>query len=59
MLTLSPWQRLTSAALCLLRERERRLPRLAWQVWQAGYCVAERLILAQLQQAAGYSGSLA
>jgi hypothetical protein len=38
--------------LCSLRERERRLAHLAWQMWLAGYRVEDRLILPQLQQAA-------
>lgn len=38
--------------LCSLRERERRLAHLAWQMWLAGYRVENRLIRTQLQQAA-------
>ena len=37
--------------LCSLRERERRLAHLAWQLWLAGYRVEDRLIRTQLQQA--------
>jgi hypothetical protein len=37
--------------LCSLRERERRLAHLAWQMWLAGYRVEDRLIRTQLQQA--------
>lgn len=36
--------------LCSLRERERRLAHLAWQVWLAGYRMEDRLIRSQLQQ---------
>lgn len=38
--------------LCSLRTRERRLARLAWQVWLAGYRVDEGIIRPQLHQAA-------
>lgn len=38
--------------LCSLRERERRLASLAWQMWLNGYRVEDRLIRRQLHQAA-------
>lgn len=38
--------------LCSLRERERRLASLAWQMWLDGYRVEDRLIHRQLHQAA-------